>query len=1602
MKKILAWVLLFVMVLGMFAGCSNKETPAPTETEGSGDEVITAQDAIEYLKALYPRSEDAMKTPVNYDRMGIIRVGGIPFTVVWTTDLPEEQIKIVVSEDGATVTMDVNEQCEADTPYVLTATITDEQGNTATATWNCLLPAAVDMVAIVKEAYALKPGESLPYVSTLRGKIVSIDTVWNPEYQNITVSIVVEGAEDMPIKCYRLKGEGADALAVGNIITVTGTLKNYSGTIEFDAGCMLDAVEQGDAVVAPTDPGEILKAAYKLKDGKSLPYPVTLTGKVTSIDSPFDPAYNNISVVLTVDGYKKYPILCYRLKGTGVEDIALEDTITVTGIIKNYKGTIEFDAGCQLIERISGGNTAQKPTDDQDKILRDAKKLKPGEKLPYIAILTGQVFSVDTPYDSEYKNITVTIKVAGTRIQCYRMTGDEVKKVKVSDTITVSGQIENYNGILEYSKPTMTDRKAGNGKLTVELGPVEEGKQYYAEMKQGTLNKNLYLNGQISGSGYLKTTENPAEAVKIFAEETKGKGTRFYFLEGETKKYIEIHSVEVSGDTKQRPAIVTEPTAYWNYDSEYKVYFMSADGVYCALGTYSNYDTVSATKLSFLSTSNMGKTQFVVKYVEEPSAAPEAPETPDVTVNYVDAPVVGTAYKFVLNQAGLGLKLGFTGKMANTYYFGTSEEIADMVDVYLEEATGGYRIYFMNGSTKTYLNIIPRDTDPTKTNVVMQTLEQNEAPSVYELNTEFKYVKTAVAGDEWYLGTYGTNRTISASQTYRIEDTTLIGVSQFVAWFATIGEVTPEEPPVDPEDPETPATSATKLTTLPENGDVIVIYNSGKAMANVTSGNKIAAVDGTVTGDALALTEDMAQLKVVVEGNNYIFMLGDKYLTSGATGNAMSFADTLTDCGRWTIEAATAGTWYIKNVGANYNGNYNQAMEYYSGFTTYGLRETEIYQMQLFKVDATPAAPTGAGKMNDLPVNDDVVVIYNSGKAMGNTASGSKIAAVDATVTDDVLTLSDEMAQLKVVVEGDKYIFMLGDKYLTSGATGNAMSFADTLTDCGRWTIEAATAGTWYIKNVGANYNGNYNQAMEYYSGFTTYGLRETEIYQMQLYKVGAAVAPEQPPVTPDQPPVTPDEPVTPPATADGILELTVDTLSLASNSYSSGTATVEGIALDYTQLGNYGDGLQMRDKNGNTSILFNTTALPGKITKIELTYSTTKDVTHSNADAVIFSFGAAQDNLTYSTKLSTVAGEKNYTITPEGEHTFFKIEHDLGFSFYWDSIKIYYEATGTNPGGGTTPDPETPPVTGADGILELTVDTLSLASNSYSSGTATVEGIALDYTQLGNYGDGLQMRDKNGNTSILFNTTALPGKITKIELTYSTTKDVTHSNADAVIFSFGAAQDNLTYSTKLSTVAGEKNYTITPEGEHTFFKIEHDLGFSFYWDSIKIYYEATGTNPGGGTTPDPETPPVTGADGVLELTVDTLGIASNTYFTGAATVEGIELDLTQIGNYGYGVQMRDKDGKTSILFNKTALPGKITKIELVFNSSKTTYNNADAVIFSFGAAQDNLTYSTKLSTVAGEKNYVITPQGDHTFFKIEHDLGFSYFWDSIKIYYEA
>ena len=57
---------------------------------------------------------------------------------------------------------------------------------------------------------------------------------------------MVAGLEEYPMEAYRLSGEGAKDLAVGDTITVTGTLTRYKDTREFGKGCTLDAVVKGE------------------------------------------------------------------------------------------------------------------------------------------------------------------------------------------------------------------------------------------------------------------------------------------------------------------------------------------------------------------------------------------------------------------------------------------------------------------------------------------------------------------------------------------------------------------------------------------------------------------------------------------------------------------------------------------------------------------------------------------------------------------------------------------------------------------------------------------------------------------------------------------------------------------------------------------------------------------------------------------------------------------------------------------------------------------------------------------------------------------------------------------------------------------------------------------------------------------------------------------------------------------------------------------------------------------------------------------------------------------------------------------------------------
>ncbi len=409
---------------------------AAVPAEPEKDEDLAA--ARSYLRLMYKNSTET--TPVDYTVVGVVNIGGVEYAVEWTAD--HESVKIVVGEDKM-VTVDVDEKNPEEVQYVLTATLKNEAGATESVSFNHKVPAAMILEGlsyeeIVAAAYTLEDGLAMEEAQRLFGTVVKIDTPWSEDYQNITVTIQIGDLAEQTIQCYRLSGEGAKDLAVGDEITVEGILKNYKGTIEFDAGCVL--VGYGEHV----SQAAILDAAYALEDGAAMTAPTALKGVISKIDTVWSEDYQNITVTIVCDGKEEQSIMCYRLKGEGAKDLAVGQEIAVAGIIKNYKGTIEFDAGCVLIP--VGSEVSVRTA-------MAAYTLEEGLAQESAKIMTGEIVSIDTVWSEDYQNITVSIVPGGMeeyKIQCYRLSGEGAKDLAVGDVITVTGILKNYKGTIEF------------------------------------------------------------------------------------------------------------------------------------------------------------------------------------------------------------------------------------------------------------------------------------------------------------------------------------------------------------------------------------------------------------------------------------------------------------------------------------------------------------------------------------------------------------------------------------------------------------------------------------------------------------------------------------------------------------------------------------------------------------------------------------------------------------------------------------------------------------------------------------------------------------------------------------------------------------------------------------------------------------------------------------------------------------------------------------------------------------------------------------------------------------------------------------------------
>ncbi len=162
-------------------------------------------------------------------------------------------------------------------------------------------------------------------------------------------------------------------------------------------------------------------------------------------------------------------------------------------------------------------------------------------------------------------------------------------------------------------------------------GQLEAGKSYTMSLTQANLeNAVLYFDGTMSGY-YFNGNTDASKAVALTVEAVDG-GIRFFFMDGAVKKYIDI----VKSGTYINVVMTETPAGVFTYNTEATTYVVNLEGTDYYLGTYNNFNTFSASKISYITGDNAAKvwvSQFPAVFTEVGSApvVPEITAAPDTT-----------------------------------------------------------------------------------------------------------------------------------------------------------------------------------------------------------------------------------------------------------------------------------------------------------------------------------------------------------------------------------------------------------------------------------------------------------------------------------------------------------------------------------------------------------------------------------------------------------------------------------------------------------------------------------------------------------------------------------------------------------------------------------------------------------------------------------------------------------------------------------------------------------------------------------------------------------------------------------------------------------
>ncbi len=562
---------------------------------------------------------------------------------------------------------------------------------------------------IINAAYALELGAILSggHTYTLTGVITEIPSPWDDGYGNITVVMVVGDMADKPIECFRLKGEGAKNLEIGNTITVSGQILKYdnkseTGKVEFNAGCTLVS-SNACAHVEEVIPG---KAATCTEAGLTEGKKCTTCGDVLVEQTEIAALGHDWNAVLAHDDDNHWTTCtrCDETKDKAAHNNGDDSVCDTCGYGCEHSDVNAATCTTPATCKDCGANVAPATGHTEETIPAVAPTCKDtglteGKKCSVCGeILVAQETVEKTTEHTYDDSKDATCNVCGFEREIAKMV------------------------VIYYPKNNMYltgTEYLYTGKNKMEL-VISANKAEAIALQQIT-----NADGSVSfkaGDKWLYADNTHVEFVS-----SEGPNTKFVIEEADGGVFIRCHTANFNGN----------PQYLEVYGGDYVTVYGKGATADPSIYTFQILDADGA---------NGTVKDDAGSLVDKPST----PSTPSTGSLDAKTPEVGKAYKFAFIQENVGTDIYYLTGAKSSYYMATSKTKADGADFYVESTNGGYYLYCMVGGAKKYVNMVVSGTH-------VNGEFQDTATTVYTYDTTLKTLVGTIDGVAYVFGTNSSN-----------------------------------------------------------------------------------------------------------------------------------------------------------------------------------------------------------------------------------------------------------------------------------------------------------------------------------------------------------------------------------------------------------------------------------------------------------------------------------------------------------------------------------------------------------------------------------------------------------------------------------------------------------------------------------------------------------------------------------------------------------------------------------------------------------------------------------------------------------------------------